>query len=55
MLNKVTDYEIVIGKSPDELTDRVKESMDHGWVPSGPLYNDLNRFMQVMVKFGQSH
>lgn len=54
MLNKVTDYEIVIGMTPEELTGKVKGSMDAGWVPSGPLYNDPNGFMQVMVKFGKS-
>lgn len=52
MLNKVTDYEIVRGGTPEELTGKVKESMEDGWVPSGPLYNDQKMFLQVMVKFG---
>jgi hypothetical protein len=52
MLNKVTDYEIERGDSPEELTKNVKQSMEKGWVPSGPLFTDHKTYLQVMVKFG---
>jgi hypothetical protein len=54
MLSKVVDYTIVEGQQNERLIDGVKQAMNKGWVPSGPLIIDGGKLLQVMVKFEEA-
>lgn len=37
-MQKVTEYKIVVSKSPGELTDTINEMLKDGWVPTGGIF-----------------
>jgi hypothetical protein len=37
-MQKATEYQIVTGKSPNELTQSVNELIKNGWVPTGGVF-----------------
>jgi len=59
----ISDYKVVGGKTRDELTERVKESMKNGWKPfggtsashppigAGGIISSPDKHFQAMVKF----
>lgn len=53
MLNRVTDYKILCSSRINSLEALVKESLQDGWTPSGPIFDYKDSLNQTMVKFGQ--
>ena len=53
-MTKITDYNIVIAKSPEALTQAVQECIRKGWQPQGgPIFINSNQgalLMQALVK-----
>ena len=53
MLNKVVDYKIISSQESDSLETHVKNALQEGWTPSGPVFDFHDNLNQAMVKFGQ--
>lgn len=50
-MQKVVDYKLFTGDSPQELSNTVKTAMKDGWVPSGVIVKFHAGLIQAMVKF----
>lgn len=53
MLNKVVDYQILSSTRTTALATMVKEALEDGWTPSGPVFEYKDEASQTMVKFGE--
>lgn len=47
---KITDYDMMAGKTPDELTQLVRSHVSQGWDIVGPCLWTGKLFVQVIVK-----
>lgn len=50
-LQIVNDYRIIFDDMPHKLEEDVREAMQDGWVPSGPMVVYRDGIGQSMVKF----
>ncbi len=53
-MQKVMEYKLVVGGSPQALEAAVNGEMRDGWVPSGTMVTFGQSLVQAMVKFEEA-